>query len=345
MGKKLTGAISAIRLFPLFLGGVTLLALAACSSSGPVKLPSLREKDEKFKARLESDGELVVRQKLKSASVSCAAAGKQLEAEARGEGGRVKMTPDCRLFPGYLALKPVKRMGKGDYSIKLSPQSDAWRYLAGKPEIVVKYKNPEFASDADQVPAGAKALPENQQVKDKVNASTGDQSDWIQLMGKDSQVALTLLVTDEKSGIKGLVYQQLKGEGDPRYVGRLMPGKRRTMRLSESNLFVRLVGDTYGDEVEYTLLRKDQPVTKLVRLPVVDSYRVSGAASVLLLQAVDGLKVKDEVRVSGRTDEGGLVPLGSCRVTSIDQGQAACRLDAIPDQAIAEYRAEIRVEG
>lgn len=334
-------------LLPAFVGSLVLIALAACASQ-PVRLPSERKEDEKFTARLESDGELVIRQRLKSATTPCAGAAKALFIEARKKGdggGKVAYRSDCSLFTGYLAFRPQKTMGKGDYAFTLDEKSDGYRFLIDKPEIVVKYKNPEFASDTDQIPAGAKALAENQQVKDKVNASTGDQSDWVQVMGKDSQVQLTLLVPNPNGGMKGLLYQQLKGEGDPHFIGKLLPGKRRTVRVVDGNIFVRLVGDTYGDEVEYTLLRKDSAVTRVVRLAVVDSYRVSGTASVLLLTAVDGLKVKDEVRVSGKTDEGNLVPLGACRVTTIEGGQAACRLEAVPDSTIAEFKAEARLEG
>lgn len=252
------------------------------------------------------------------------------------------MHASCTLRKNHVVLYPRNFLAPGDYRLSID-RKQAWRYFFGKPELLVRYINADFKSDSDQVMTGATPAPKGSKIEGEVNYSQGDRTDWFQVDGENGMVSLTLLGENNGKEIDVTVFRADGPKAKPLF--KLQHGKALTARLGKSDIFLRVRGKRYSGPVKYSVLRRDFPITRVVSVPVIDSYRVSDSTSMLLLEAVDGMAVKDELSIKGKKMNGELISLGQCLVTSVEGGQASCKLPRVPKVNIVELRAQVKVQG
>jgi len=323
--------------------GLVAMWIVGCAST-PNEIP-IEMTSDATKIKLLSRGNIVVAQKVTSGPENCKKFTQNLKIELRKEGvkGVIPMAVNCALKKGKFYVQSQAALAPGNYRVSVIRESMRW--FTGDPTIYARYLNADFKSETDYMPEGATPLEPNQAVKSKTNYNKGDKSDWVRLNGKDTGVTLTFVPDDNDDDITAGVYWYSEAHNAPQLMGMLQPGKRRSFKIDQDDLYVRVAGGEFSGELEYTLLRRDTSGGKKSQLSVLDCYRVSDSSSLVLLQAVSGMKVSDHVMISGKTADGGSRTLGKCVVTSISDNQANCKLERPYSADIVEYKAEGLIKG
>lgn len=310
---------------------ILMLLLAACAGVPVVPPQTLSNSDQPVRVELPERGKIVLSQELRKnvLGLNCREFSKrfQVKLQHSAHNTRIPMHASCKVRKDHLVLYPRNFLAAGDYHVTIE-RKQAWRYFYGKPQLLVRYINADFKSDSDQVMSGAVPASKGNKIEGEVNYSQGDRTDWYQIDGENGMVSLTLLGENNAKDIDATVFRSDGPKAKPLF--KLHHGKPLTARLGKSDIFVRIRGKRYTGAVKYSLLRRDFPITRVVSVPVIDSYRVSDSTSMLLLEAVDGMAVKDELSIKGKKMNGELISLGQCLVTSVEGGQASCKLPQYP---------------
>jgi len=320
------------------------LFLVGCSSQ-VTKLPEEFYTNTKVKIKLESRGQVLAAAKIKKGA-KCEAIAKGLKLEVQSDKGKnFSTSTSCSFLPGYLVAHTVVPLAKGEYRVKAT--LDNPKNYQDEAKLSVRYADADFSSGSDQDFGGAAELAENQTVKGTVNYLAGDATDWVKAKG-GSAVMLTLL--EDGEGASAIVYKLAKGASDPRAAGELKNKQKKRFKLEKGEeLLVKVSADKFKEEGSYTLIRRDLTGSaageKKENLGVIDAYPLTDSSSLVLLRAVAKMKVDDEVEITGMRASGAPLKLGKCRVGSVADGQASCRLDRVLPSDLVEYRAEAVLGG
>lgn len=207
-----------------------------------------------------------------------------------------------------------------------------------------KFRGPEGYSGPDQVMAGATPLAANATVKDVVGFEEGDQSDWHQLKGENTNLALTLLSSADKEMIVRVYrsYGRNRQLGAPRI---LQPRKEYRFNLKKDDLYVQVMAKRRSEGLEYSLIRRDLSkggsAAKMGALAVIDLYPLPDARALVLLKVSDELKAGAMLAISGENDKQKLEDLGDCEITQVSNGQASCTLASQPKSKYGIYKATL----
>ncbi|MEZ4749442.1 MAG: hypothetical protein R3B54_02090 [Bdellovibrionota bacterium] len=323
-----------------------IVLLTACAGVPVVPPQTLGNTDQPVHVQLPERGKIILSQELRKnvTNLNCREFSKrfQVQLQHTAYSTRIPMHASCKVRKNHVVLYPRNFLAAGDYRVSID-RKQAWRYFYGKPELLVRYINADFKSDSDQVMSGATPAAKGNKIEGEVNYSQGDRTDWYQIDGENGMVSLTLLGENNAKDIEATVFRADGPKAKPLF--KLQHGKALTARLGKSDVFVRVRGKRYTGPVKYSLLRRDFPITRVVSVPVIDSYRVSDSTSMLLLEAIEGMSVKDELSIKGKKMNGELISLGQCLVTSVEGGQASCKLPKVPKINIVELRAQVKVQG
>jgi len=321
-----------------------LILLSGCASQ-TTNLPEEFYTNTKIKVKLETRGQVLAVAKLRKGT-RCESVAKTFKLEMKSDKGKkIFSNVSCTALPGMMVAQSAIAP-KGEYQVKALLESRKGLDEA-EAKISVKYADADFASGADQDFGGAAELAENQTVKGTVNYLAGDATDWVKAKG-GSSVILTLL--EDGEGTTAKVYKLSKGNADPSAIGELTNKQRRRFKLDKGDeLLVKVSGDKFKKEGSYTLIRRDvsggAAGGKKESIAVIDSYPLNDSSSVVLLRAVERMKVDDQIEITGMRASGAPLKLGKCRVGSLADGQASCRLDRVLPSDLVEYRAEAVLGG
>lgn len=348
MSKYLSMSVLPHAISASFLTLLAVAALSGCAGSQVAKLPEeLSPSGKKVVVKLDSRGHILAAVKLKK-GMRCEVNPKGLKLEIKGveKGNKFSVVQSCSFLPGMLVAHSSVPLTKGEYEVHASIDKKG-KGLEGDAKLSVRYGDADFSSGADQDFGGAAELAENQTVKGTVNYLIGDATDWVKAKG-GSAVMLTLL--EDSDGTTAKVYKLAKGSANPYAVGELRNKQRRRFKVDKGDeLLVKVSGDKFDGEGNYTLIRRDlsggDAGGKKVNLAVIDCYPVTNSSSLVLLRAAENMKVDDEVEITGMRASGAPLKLGKCRVGSVADGQASCRLDRVLPSDLVEYRAEAVLGG
>lgn len=320
------------------LSALLVLSLVNACASTVTKLPEEFSSSAKVKVKLESRGQILAATKLKKGG-KCEPGAKSLKLEVQSDKGKSFSTStSCTLVPGHLTAYTTVPLAKGEYRVKATSENEA--------KLSVRYSDADFASGADQDFGGATELAENQSVKGTVNYLAGDATDWVKAKGG----AMMLTLLEDGEGTTAFVYKLAKGGSDPTALGEIKNKQKKKFRLDKGEeLLVKVLGDKFKEEGSYTLIRRDLTGSaaggKKESLGVIDAYPLTDTSSLVLLRAVAKMKVDDEIEITGMRASGAPLKLGKCRVGSVADGQASCRLDRVLPSDLVEYRAEAVLGG
>jgi len=325
-------------------------ALASCGSLPAARVGStLDSGNTKVKVSMGGRGLLFVAQKL-SGKADCESLKRTLSVSITedGVGNPVVTTSVCDFIKGNLVVSSKSPVAKGEYTISIKRIND--RAYKDNPGVYAKYEDPDFAGGPDYLVDGARELTTGQSLKGGVSYPNGNTTEWIRLKGRNVSAGLTLLLTGDAKDVKAEIYDTGVDAKTLTLVGTLQPKKKRMVRVRNSNMLVKISAKPYTGAGEYALVRADAgsagttSVSRGVKIPVIDCYQVGDNNSIVLLQAVAGVKVNDEVSVFGRNAGGETVAIGNCQVTSIVGSQASCKMDGAVTGYV-EYHAEGRISG
>ncbi len=325
---------------------VTIAVSSGCGSLPAARVGStLDSGNTKVKIAMGSKGLIFVAQKL-SGKADCDSLKRSLSVSISedGIGKNVTTNSVCDFIKGNLVVSSKVAVNKGDYTINIKRIND--RAFKDNPQVYAKYEDPDFAGGSSYLVDGAKELTTGQALKGGVSYPNGNATEWIRLKGRNVGAGLTFILAPEAKDIKAELYDTGLDGKALKLVGTLTPKKKKIVRVSNSNMLVKVSAKPYGGAGEYSLVRADQgsagttSVARGLKIPVIDCYQVGDNNSVVLLQAVNGVKVNDEVSVFGRKSSGGeTVAIGSCQVTSIVGTQASCKMEGSVTGYV-EYHAE-----
>lgn len=331
---------------PTFISGLLCLLVAGCSTLPEPRFGSMLDKSSmKFRVKLEGKGKIIVAQKLTGLR-RCEDLKKlftvKIREESNSTASPVTVTSSCTYLKSTLAAVSQNGLNPGSYVVEVS-RKESGRSFDKNPLLQAKYDDPDFNSGGDYTVDGAKDLVAGQSLKGNVDYAQGNSTHWVRLKGKNTTVALTLVLNKDAKEVQAQVFDLPLGQEYPKLVGVLQPKGRRTFKLKEDNLVVRVSAKNSSAKGEYTLMRSDASGSgRALNIPVLDCYQV-GEGSIVLLTKVEGMKVNDMITVFGKTPGGAQATLGHCQVNSIVDAQASCKMDSIPDQNYIEYRAEARL--
>ncbi len=329
-----------------FMTVVTVIMGGCATQSAKIGTP-LESSNTKVKFSLDSPGTILVAQKV-GPKADCDSLKRRISVSMskQGNGTNVPTTVSCDFLKGNLVVTSKTLQPKGDYSIGIR-RTDV-KGFKENPVIYAKYEDPDFSGGADSLVDGAKELVTGQSIKGAVSYPAGNSTEWVRLKGKNASVGLTLVWGPEAKDVKAEVYDATAKT--PKLMTVLANKKKRMVPLRNSNVLVKITAKAYGGTGQYSLIRADAgalgttSVARGFAIPVIDCYQVGDNNSVVLLQAVTGVKVNDEVSVFGRKTSGENVTIGSCQVTSIVGSQASCKMDR-DVTGFVEYHAEGRISG
>lgn len=308
--------------------------IAGCSSLPQAKLDNMTEQPKNaFRVRLESKGQVVVIQRLKQGS--CLEARKRLRISIKGSAPKANLVfyRSCDMIPGSLvAYSHV--LPSGNYEVKTSGE---------KVRATAIYEDAETRSGPDKNFTGALVLGAEETLKDRVDPSTGNASNWVKVKSKGGPVSL--LLTTKPDRINATLFLKTKGSKTPQRIGTLLPGVRASVDSDPGEIYVKLTGKKFTGETYYSLTNRNVPVTHTVSIPVIDCYPVGANQSIVLLNPTENIKVNDQLNISAHKHNGEYVLLGKCTVNSISESQASCKLNAVTSKDFSRYKAEIVKEG
>ena len=292
--------------------------------------------ERSFVVHIGSRANLKVVDKIKNPRRYCRSLAAASKVSAKMVGGKRYALKRTQCAKGTIAWSSRRLLPSGQYRVEI-------RYLrpadfGQKPIVLAEFKNPEFDSSEDQVPAGAVSF-EEKKVKGTLNAQGGDRTDWFEIKGEG--VATVTFLPGADSKLYADVFQMA---GDlRRRVKRLPSSKASTVRLSKGT-FIRVLSHKYEPKRDYALLRSEGSSSRYIDLSVVDLYQLNREEAVVLLESGEGVKVNQSIQIYGRRGSRREF-LGACQVESVEGAQMHCRLSAQPDKRFNSYEAQAVVEG
>jgi hypothetical protein len=320
----------------------SIVLFAGCSSMPEVKLGSEMTKRE-VKIKLAASAQVIVLQPLSLKGATCEKAKEAFQVEVRSEttSDRYETRENCGLLKNQVAFTTKKLLPEGAYRI-IFKQTAKVKVDEVKPSVYARYEDADFNSGTDFVLEGAKEFAEGTPVKGVISYPEGNATDWYRLKGKNQMVTLTYL-ENAANDIHAQVYEAADG-GKARLIANLEPKQRKSFKVANDNILVKVSAKSFMGKGAYSLLRLDKAGGGSLgeKLAVIDCYQISDNQAAVLLKATDTVKMNDAITVYAKKATGESQSIGECNVEAVAEGQASCTLNTKVSSDFVEFFARKR---
>jgi len=157
--------------------------------------------------KMEGTGALFVKYSIKPIKTTCTKTTQNASVAIRKSDSMKfeSLKSTCDLKSKSLVFFSDSKVKKGTYVLKIETKVDG--IFKSSPVVSVKYRNANLKGGSSQFAEGAQPVEANQAIKGLVDYSGGKATQWYQLKGSNTMVALSMIVEEDAENVSVKVYR------------------------------------------------------------------------------------------------------------------------------------------